>query len=429
MARRLIRVWPDAGLWRHPDFLKLWSAQTISQFGSAVTGLALPLAAILVLHASAFQVALLTTIEFLPFLLFSLPAGVWVDRLPRRPILIIGDLGRAAALVSIPIAAAFDALTIGQLYVVGFTTGTLTVFFDVAYQSYLPSLVERDRLADANGKLEVSRSGAQLAGPGLAGLLVGAITAPYAILADAVSFVGSALFVGAIQRGERAREPTVEQPRMRREIAEGLRYVLGHPYMRPSMMFVAISNFSSNVVFSIFLVYAVRELDLTAATIGLVLSLANLGVLVGAATANRLALRLGIGRTLIGSAAFGGCSLLLVPSAPRSLAIPFIVVAFALGGACAVIYNVTGISLMQAITPDRMLGRMNASRRFVVWGVIPLGGLAGGILASHAGLSTAIWVGAIGASIAFVPLLFSPVRGLVHLPGEEPPAATVVADA
>jgi MFS family permease len=428
MARRLIRVWPDAGLWRHPDFLRLWSAQTISQFGSAVTGLALPFAAILVLHTSVFQVALLTTIEFLPFLLFSLPAGVWVDRLPRRPILIVGDLGRAAALVSIPIAAAFDALTIGQLYVVGFTTGTLTVFFDVAYQSYLPSLVERGQLADANGKLEVSRSGAQLAGPGLAGLLVGAITAPYAILADAVSYVGSALFVGAIQRRERA-EPAVEQPQMRREIAEGLRYVLGHPYMRPSMMFVAISNFSSNLVFSIFLVYAVRELDLSAATIGLVLSLSNLGVLVGAATANRLALRLGIGRTLIGSAALGGCSLLLVPSAPRSLAIPFIVVAFALGGACAVIYNVTGISLMQAITPDRMLGRMNASRRFIVWGVIPLGGLAGGILASHAGLTTAIWVGAIGASIAFVPLLFSPVRGLVHLPGEEPPAATVVADA
>lgn len=429
MARSLKSLWPRGDLWRHPDFLKLWSAQTISQFGSAITGLALPLAAILVLHASAFQVALLTTIDFLPFLLFSLPAGVWVDRLPRRPILIVGDLGRAVALVSIPIVAAFGGLTIGQLYVVGFITGTLTVFFDVAYQSYLPSLVEREQLGDANGKLEVSRSGAQVAGPGLAGLLVGAVTAPYAIVADAVSFVGSAAFVGAIRRTERVREPAVERPRMRREIAEGLRYVLGHPYMRPSMAFVAVSNFSANLLFSIFLVYAVRELGLSATTIGLVLSLSNLGVLLGAATANRISVRLGIGRTLIGSAAGGGFSLLLVPLAPRSLAIPFIVVAFAVGGACAVIYNVTGISLMQAITPDRLLGRMNASRRFVVWGVIPLGALAGGVLASQVGLRAAIWVGAIGSSVAFVPLLFSPVRGLVRLPEEAPPLATVVTDA
>jgi len=421
--------WPRGGVWRNDDFLRLWGAQTVSQFGSAITGLALPLAAILVLHASAFQVALLSTIDFLPFLLFSLPAGVWVDRLPRRPILIIGDLGRAAALLSIPLAAAFDVLTIGQLYIVGFITGTLTVFFDVAYQSYLPSLVEREQLGDANGKLEVSRSGAQLAGPGLAGLLVGAITAPYAIVADAVSFAGSAALVGAIRREERVREPAVEQPQMRREIAEGLRYVLGHPYMRPSMAFVAISNFSANLVFSIFLVYAVRELDLTATTIGLVLSLSNLGVLVGAATASRMSVRLGIGRTLIGSAAGGGFALLLVPLAPHSLAIPFIVVAFSIGGACAVIYNVTGLSLMQAITPDRLLGRMNASRRFIVWGVIPLGALAGGILASQVGLRAAIWVGAIGGSVAFVPLLFSPVRGLIRLPDEAPPLATVVTDA
>jgi MFS family permease len=429
MARSLKSLWPRGDLWRHPDFLKLWSAQTISQFGSAITGLALPLAAILVLHASAFQVALLTTIDFLPFLLFSLPAGVWVDRLPRRPILIAGDLGRAAALVSIPAAAAFGALTIGQLYVVGFITGTLTVFFDVAYQSYLPSLVEREQLGDANGKLEVSRSGAQLAGPGLAGLLVGAVTAPYAIVVDAVSFLGSAAFVGAIRRGEPVGEPPVERPRMRREIAEGLRYVLGHPYLRPSMAYVAIANFSSNLLFSIFLVYAVRELRLSVTTIGLVFSLSNLGFLVGAVIANRLSLLLGIGRTMVGSAAIGGSALLLIPLAPRSLAVPFIVIAIAVTGGCGVIYNVTGISLMQAITPDRLLGRMNASRRFVVWGVIPLGGLAGGALASQIGLRPTIWVGAIGVSVAFVPLLFSPVRGLVRLPEEAPPLATVVTDA
>ena len=197
-----MRVWPRGGLWRHPDFLRLWSAQTISQFGSQISQLALPLAAILVLDASAFEVALLGTVEFLPFLLFALPAGVWVDRLRRKPILVLGDLGRALALGSIPLAYAFDALTIWQLYAVGFVVGVCTVFFDVAYQSYLPSLVERESLVEGNSKLEISRSAAQLAGPGLAGALIGAITAPYAILLDAVSFVGSAVLVFRIRRPE-----------------------------------------------------------------------------------------------------------------------------------------------------------------------------------------------------------------------------------
>ncbi len=197
-----MRIWPKGGLWRHPDFLKLWSAETISQVGSQVTGLALPLVAIITLDVSAFEVALLGVIEFAPFILISLPAGVWVDRLPRRPILIVGDLGRAALLATIPIAYAADALTIWQLYVVGFLFGVLTVFFDVAYQSYLPALVERDQLVDGNSKLEISRSGAQLAGPALAGVLIQALKAPLAILVDALSFLVSGLFVLAIRKQE-----------------------------------------------------------------------------------------------------------------------------------------------------------------------------------------------------------------------------------
>jgi MFS family permease len=167
-----VRLWPRGGLWRHADFLKLWSAETISQFGSQITGLALPLVAIITLDVSAFQVSALYVIEFAPFLLISLPAGVWVDRLPRRPILILGDLGRAALLATIPIAYALDALTIWQLYAVGFFVGICTVFFDVAYQSYLPSLVDRTALVEGNSKLEISRSAAQLSGPAAAGVLV-----------------------------------------------------------------------------------------------------------------------------------------------------------------------------------------------------------------------------------------------------------------
>src|SRR6476661_10853402 len=223
---------PSRSLLRHPDFLKLWTAETVSVFGTAITQLALPLIAIVVLHVSAFEVAALGTVEFLPFILFSLPAGVWVDRLRRRPILIVGDLGRAVAIASIPVAFYFDALTIWQLYIVGFINGCLTVFFDVAWQSYLPSVVERDQLVEGNSKLQITRSAAQILGPGMAGVLIGILQAPFAIVADAVSFVVSALFVFAIRRPEPAIEPhdeaTGPRPSMRSEIRAGLGYVTGH---------------------------------------------------------------------------------------------------------------------------------------------------------------------------------------------------------
>jgi MFS family permease len=286
-----MRLWPHGGLWRHGDFLRFWSAQTISQFGSQVSQLALPLAAILVLDASAFEVALLGAVEFLPFLLFALPAGVWVDRLRRKPILVLGDLGRALALASIPLTYAFDALTIWQLYTIGFVVGVGTVFFDVAYQSYLPSLVDRDHLVDGNSKLEISRSAAQLAGPGLAGLLIGALTAPYAIFVDAVSFLGSAGLIFRIRCEEDVPEPA-EQPSMRRELSEGIRYLLGHPYWRPIAAAVAISNFFTTLGFSIILVYAVRELNMSSQMIGIVFSVGNLGWMLGAFTASRLPGRL-----------------------------------------------------------------------------------------------------------------------------------------
>ena len=406
-----MRAWPTGGLWRHPDFLRLWSAQTISQFGSQVSQLALPLAAILILDASAFEVALLGTVEFLPFLLFALPAGVWVDRLRRKPILVLGDLGRAAALASVPIAYAFDALTIWQLYAVGFLVGVGTVFFDVAYQSYLPSLVDRAQLVDGNSKLEISRSAAALAGPGLAGVLIGALTAPYAILLDAFSFLGSAGLLARIARAETLPEPT-EKPSMRRELVEGLRYLLGHPFWRPLALTVALSNFFNTLAFSIFLVYAVRDLDLSATVIGLVLGIGNVGWLLGAVAANRLSARLGVGRTLVGSALVFGPALLLVPAAPPSQPIPFLVAALILASFAGIVFNVTGLSFQQAVTPDRLLGRLNATRRFIVWGVIPLGSLAGGALASSIGLRPTLWVGAIGGSLSFLPLLLSPVRSI-----------------
>ncbi len=310
-----------------------------------------------------------------------------------------------------PVAYLLDSLAMTQLYIVGFVVGGFTVFFDVAYQSFLPSLVAREELTDANGKLEVSRSAAQTGGPGVAGLLVGVLSAPYAILVDAISFVASALFVSSIRLTESV-EPAAngERERLRTEIADGLRFVLKHPIMRPSLVYVALVNFFSNIVFSVYLVFAVRDLDLSPTAIGLIGSIGNVGLLVGAIIAPRLGTRFGVGPVLIVVAAISGFSLWLIPLASERLVIPLLVASGGIFGFCAVVYNVVGISLMQAITPDRMLGRMTASRRFVVFGVIPLGMLAGGTLGTNMGLRETMWIGAVGSSLCFLALLASPIR-------------------
>ena len=417
MSTRL-RLWPQGGLWRHADFLKLWSAQTVSQFGSAVSQVALPLVAVLSLHASAFQVAALSTVEFLPFLLFTLPAGVWVDRLPRRPILVIADAGRAAALGSVPLVAVVGHLTLAQLYVAGFVTGTLTVFFDVAYQSYLPSIVERDRLVDGNAKLEVSRSAAQIGGPGLGGLLVRLFTAPYAVLADAASYVWSSVFVFWIRRPEVVPERTAESPSLIRELIDGVKYLLGHRYWRWISMSTATFNFFNNVAFAILIVYLVRRLDMSPLTIGITFSLASAGSLVAAFLAGKIGTRLGIGRTILLGTIVDGIPLVLVPLAPKALAIPFITVAFAVVEFGIVLYNVSVISLTQALTPERLLGRVNASRRFIVWGTIPLGSLVSGALASTIGLRPTLFIGTLGCSLAVLPIALSQVRHVKDIPSQ-----------
>jgi MFS family permease len=431
-----LRFWPTGGLWRHPDFLKLWSAETVSQFGSQISLLALPLVAIDVLHATAFQVAALSVVEFLPFLLVSLPAGVWVDRLRRRPILVLGDLARALLLVSIPIAHAFDALTLAQLYGVGFFVGISTVFFDVAYQSYLPSLVERRQLVDGNSKLEISRSSAQVGGPGVAGLLIDWLTAPAAVLLDAVSFVGSALFLFGIRKHETPPQGERAAPRrrMRDDLREGLRYVIKHPYLKNIAASTAAFNFFGMLQFAVLIVFARRALHLSPKAIGLAFTFSNVGPLIAAFSANRISNRFGVGPTIIGASMLGGPMFLLVPFAPHgNAALAVLAPAFLVGGFTGVVYNVTQLSLRQAMTPERIQGRMNSVMRFIVWGTIPLGSLTGGVLASAVGLKTALIVGGIGATFSFLPVLLSPVRGVREMPDlveeEEPPPEPLVTDA
>jgi MFS family permease len=413
-------LWPKGGLWRQPDFLKLWSAETISQFGTQVSLLAIPFVAVVVLDASTFQVAALGVVDFLPFMIFTLPAGVWVDRLRRRTILIVGDFGRAALLLSIPIAYVLDVLTLGQLYVVGFLAGVCTVFFDVAYQSYLPSLVERQQIIEGNSKLEISRSTAQIAGPGLAGILIQAFTAPYAVLIDALSFLGSGLFFFGIRRQEEP--PTThgangEKTSLWTELKEGLRFVLGNPNLRAQAGCTATSNFFSNVSFAIIIVFLVRELGLSAGAIGLAFSLGSFGSLIAAFTAMRISRRFGIGPTTIAAAALFGPAALLIAFAPTgNQAIPFIVLAQLVFGFTVVVYNIVQVSYRQAICPPRLQGRMNSVMRFIVWGTIPLGGLVGGVLGTTIGLRETIVVGAIGAGLSFLWILLSPQRHLREMP-------------
>ena len=414
---------PRRSLWRHADFMRLWTAESVSRLGSQVSLLALPLAAITVLHASTFEVGLLSTVEFAPFVLVGLPAGVWVDRLRRRPVLIAGDLGRALALGSIPLAYALHALTIGQLYAVGFVTGVLTVFFDVAYQSYLPSLVEPDQLVEGNGKLEISSSGASIAGPGLAGGLIQLVGPAVAVLADAASFAASCLFVGLIRhreprprndldaggRGRSSLPPHRSPGSMRRELTEGLRYVLGQRLLRWIAATTASANLFGSMIQAIWVLYFVRQLHLSPGVIGLVMTTGNLGWLAGAMLAGRLGNWLGIGRVIVGAIGLGGLGTLLIPLAPEAAPIPVLIAALFLTSFGGTAYNISQLSLRQAITPARLHGRMNATMRFMVWGTLPVGAAIGGALGGAIGLRPTVWIAAVAGLLPVLPALRSSV--------------------
>jgi MFS family permease len=442
---------------RNPDFAKLWTAATISLLGTQISQIAIPFIAVLLLHVPPIQVALLGTLEFLPFLLFTLPAGVWVDRLPRRRILISGDLGRAIMLLSIPIAYVLGALTIWQLYVVAFVNGVLTVFFDIADQSYLPTVLERDQLVDGNAKLAASASTTQVVGQPLGGGIVAILGGPFAVLLDAVSYIASAVLIFAIRRTERASRPTPaaaaieagevadstaagasvaaelaaagretgsdERPGVRREVAEGLRFVLSNPYLRSIAATTGSSNLAGNIMYSIFPIFVYVNLGLSPETVGLIGGGMGAGALVGALTAAWLANRFGIGRAVVGSIFLQAPIVLLIPLASHDTALLLIGGVGAIGGWANTVYNINQVSLRQAITPEPMLGRMNATMRFIVWGTIPIGQIVGGLVATTFGTLAAIWLGAIGGLFTFLPVFFSPVRTLKRIPGPEPAAA------
>lgn len=413
-----------SALWRDRGFVDLWAANAISQLGTQVHLLALPLAALLVLDAGTLATALLRAFAILPFLLFSLPAGVWVDRLRRRPLMIGADVGRALAVASIPVAYWLGDLTMVQLYVVAGVHGLLSVVFDVSYLSFLPTLVGRQQLGEANTKLLGTQSVAQLAGPTLGGGLVAGVGAPAALLADALSFVLSGAFVARIRGREPKPEPTGTLAR--HELLEGLRYVFAQPYLRTLTTWFSIGNLFTSALFALIVVYFVRDLHLGAGTIGVLMAIVNVGFIAGAFVNGRLVRRFGIGPMIAYSSLLSPLLLLTIPGAPRSNPIPVLVLGGLAGTFVGFFANVNQLTLRQSITPHRLQGRMNAVTRFMYWGTMPLGAALGGVVAEAIGLRETLFVAAACAAVTGIPIALSPIRKLRELPDPPPEPALSV---
>lgn len=406
------------GLWRHPDFVKLWLGQTISMLGSRITGNALPLAAVLALDATPVEMGLLTAAQTAPVLVLGLLVGVWVDRVRRRPVLVAADLGRAALLATIPAAALLGRLSMEHLYAVAVSTGVLTLCFDVSYRSYLPSLIRREDLVEGNSKLEVSSSAAEVLGPGLSGILVQLFTAPLAILLDAVSFLFSALSLALIRTPEpRAKQPADGQS-VHRDVIEGLRVTLGNGVLRALAGAAATDVFFGSFIGTLYALYAIRDLGMSPALLGIVIATGGAGQLAGAISAGPVTRRFGLGPTLVGLTIAHGLMALLIPLAGGTvvMAASILIASQIVGDLAIAAYSVNEVSLRQSITPDRLLGRVNASTHFVVGGIGPLGALAGGVLGQALDLRPTLAVAAIGIILSCLWLLFSPVRSLRDQP-------------
>jgi MFS family permease len=386
----------------------LWAAQTITQIGSQMTLVALPLLAVAVLDASPIQMGVLTALQTVGFLVIGLPAGVWVDRWPVRRVLIVSDIVRAVALLSTPTAYALDLLRLEQLFVVALIAGTATVFFEIAYQSYLPVLVERAQMVEGNSRLETSRSAAEVVGPGAAGALVQLLGAPLLIAFDALTFALSAAFLGRIQRRDSRPAPTEARRSLRAEIGTGFRFVLGNRLLLRVVATTGISNAFSAVGVTLLVLYCVRDLHLSPSTVGFVIAAGAVGGLVGAVSVGPISRRLGASRSIPLAAAFLAPCGALVPLA-STLGWPLVVIGMFGVNFGVVIYNVLQVSFRQSICPPELLGRMIASIRFLVYGTTPLGALLAGVLATGIGTVATLWIAAAGRLVAAVPVLFSPL--------------------
>ncbi|MFD7631716.1 MFS transporter [Streptomyces sp. NPDC059851] len=409
------------GLLRNRDFGRLFAATALGQLGDRIIFLTLPLVAIAALHADEFQVGLLTSMTSAGSLLVGLPAGAWVDRMRKRSVMISTDLARALFLLTVPVAWWAGLLTLWWLYAVALAHGVLTVFFDVAYVSYLPHLVGRGNLVEGNSKLSAIRSVTSISGPTVAGPLVGLVGAPVTLLASSAAMAMSGLLAITIRKREEKPESS-EHHQLAREIKEGLKFVVTYPTLRAIMLGEVIFNLFLVMYQTMLLVFLEREIGLQSFGIGLILSGMGCGALLGALLATRVSKQVGQG-PVIWIASLVTCPLtVLMPLARTgwSLYVAAIgLAALSLGG---VVRVVAQSSFQQALTPDRLLGRMSATARFVSWGGIPLGGLLGGASGSVFGATGTLWIGAAGMTLSALPNFLSPLRAMRTLPTEKAPS-------
>ena len=401
--------------WRNPHLARLLAATGISEFGTEISNLAMPLTAITVLHASIFEVAALTACMFLPTAAFGLFAGAWVDRARKRPLMIASDVVRAASLASIPLAWALGALTLVQLYAVTLIVATLNILFEVAKQSYVPAVVVRDQLGTANSQLQLAEQGAAVAGPGIGGILVGWIGAPWAIAVDAISYLGSA---GLIANVAHVETPATAQPKGRifASIKEGIRFVIGHEYLRPLALGGATVGFFARMLSAILLVYLAREARLGASTIGLVLSVAGAGFVLGAVFASAVVRAVGLGRSATAGLLGAAAGLLVIGVAPPHLAAWSASAGMFIYGASAVLWQVGSTTLRQFVTPSDLLGRVTATMRVISTFPIPVAAIVGGIVGEIIGARPTLIVAGVGAAIAAVSILATKVPRFKELP-------------
>ena len=400
-------------LWRDRDFLKLWAGQTISEVGSRITREGVPLTAVMMLHASALEMGLLAALGGIATLLIAPFAGIIADRNRLRPILVASDLGRALVIAIIPIATFNGVLHLWTLFIVTALAGILSVFFDVSYQSLVPSLVSRDRILEANSKLSLSTGTAEAIGPALSGTLIQLFTAPIAMAIDAASFLVSAASILFIRKPETEKAPIEHAPSFH-ELTAGFRFVFSHPMLRPIALRSVNSSFFGGFFMALYVLYAVDNLKFTPFILGIVVSIGGISNFIGSSLIPRISRRWQPGTILIGATILQGFSTLLIPVAPGPglAAIACMGGAQFLGDVSYPVYYVQELTIRQTLAPEHMLGRVNATMQLLFRGILPIGALAGGALAQSCGVRRTILVCALGFTLSSLWLIFSPVRTL-----------------
>lgn len=403
---------------RQPGFAQLWAGEALSQFGWQFTGLAVPVIAVNLLHASDAEMGYLNAANTIAFLAIGLVAGGLVDRWRKRRVMIVTDLIRAAVVLSVPLMFAFGQPQMWHFYFVAMALGFATVFFDIAYQSYIPVLVESDAVGDANAKLETTAQIARLGGPGLAGLLLRVVSAPVLMLVNAVGFLASAGFLSTIRDSETP-VPRSKRPPLMKEIGEGISFVWQQHFLRRVTMTTALSNLGATIIFTLEPILVLRMLGVTPFWYGVIASVGAIGGLLASLVTTRLSDRIGQGQALVLAMLISGAGMALLPLAvlvPTGWAIPVLMVQSFLVAFAVIVYNVLQVTARQRLCPTPLLGRMNASIRFVVWGIMPISALLAGLLGSALGTVGAIWVGVALAAAACLPLLLSRYARMRELP-------------